>query len=278
MTKKDDTTVSKGGDGDAAALQVKADEAAAAAKVAADAAAAASKSAGTTGDQTPGNEPDKAAAALAAKKAADAAAQVAADAAAAADSDWEKRFKGLQPKHQKLVEDHKDATAQFLLDTAAWDAEKVKMGLQIDTLDSDLKKATEGLTGIEKTNTELQGVVDSNKAKLDRNKMIMETYPDLAVLEAKGLIREDIEGDELTKALDDMRSLMVAKGEAAVKDLGLGAGGDGDHSSGGRGEGMGSSDIGEKLMEAQKNRDHDEVNRLTALLIKTADAEIFPKE
>lgn len=269
MTKKDDTTGTGAGAGDAATV---------AAKAAADAAAAAAAAAGTTGDQTPGNEPDKAAAAVAAKAAADVAAKAAADAAAAADSDWEKRFKGLQPKHQKLVEDHKDATAQFLLDTAAWDKEKIDMGLKISTLDSELKKATEGLTGIQKSNEELQGLVDSNKTKLDRNKMIMETYPDLAVLEAKGLIREDLDGDELTKALDDMRSLMVAKGEAAIKDLGTGAGGDGDHSSGARGQGMGSADIGEKLMIAQKNRDTDEINRLTELLIKTADVEHFPKE
>jgi hypothetical protein len=185
------------------------------------------------------------------------------------DQNWEKRFKGLQPKHQKLVEDHSGLQSQYALDKRAWDTEKVEIGVQVDTLSSDLAKANEQMESLQKSNKELQGTVDSLEVKLERNALIMSEYPDLAVLEAKGLIRQDIEGDELTKALDDMRSLMVAKGESNLKDLGTGASGDGEHSSGGRGQAQGVSDISDKLMQAQKAGDHEEANRLTELLIKT---------
>jgi hypothetical protein len=191
------------------------------------------------------------------------------------DTDWEKRFKGLQPKHQTLVEDHKSALVQHGLDTETWGKEKVELGLKIDTLESELKAITEKMEGFEKSNEELSGLVESGKAKLERNALIMSEYPELAVMEAKGLIRDDLEGDSLTEALNDLRSLMVAKGEEAVKDKTAGSTGDDGHSSGGRGQAMSAADLNQKIMDAQKNRDFAEADRLTQLLIKEANATIL---
>lgn len=191
------------------------------------------------------------------------------------DTDWEKRFKGLQPKHQKLVEDHKGALVQHGLDTEAWGKEKVELGLKIDTLESELKAAAEKAESLAKSNEELTGLVDSGKAKLERNALIMSEYPELAVMEAKGLIREDLEGDALTEALNDLRSLMVAKGEQAVKDKSKGSTGDDSHSSGGRGQSMSVTDLNQKIMDAQKAGEYEEADRLTKLLIQEANATIL---
>lgn len=190
------------------------------------------------------------------------------------DENWEKRFKGLQPKHQILVEEHKDLKVQVGLDKKEYDEETVKLGLEIDELKGDVTKFTESSEGLTKSNDELKKTVESLETQLERNKLIMSEYPDLAVLEAKGLIREDLDGDELTKALDDMRSLMVAKGESMTKELIVGSS-DGEQTTGQRSQVKGVSSIGEALMVAQKNKDVDEINRLTALLVTAADTEVF---
>lgn len=193
------------------------------------------------------------------------------------DENWEKRFKGLQPKHQTLVEEHKDLKVQIVLDKKAWDEEKVKLGLEIDELKGDVTKFTDSSDGLTKTNDELSKSVDSMKAQLERNTLIMGDYPDLAVLEAKGLLPTALEGDELTTALDDMRSLMTAKGESAARDLVAGSTGE-SQTTGSRSQATDIGSLGELLMKAQKDRDYDEVNRLTDLLVKQADTEIFQQE
>lgn len=199
-----------------------------------------------------------------------------------ADEDWEKRFKGLQPVHQTLVEsskalktEHEGLQAQYALDQKQWQDEIKAKDLQVTTLQADLQKAQENLASASQSTEELQGTIDSLEVKLERNALIMSEYPDLAPLEAKGLISDSLEGDDLTKALNDLRSLMVTKGTEAIQDLGAGASGDDTHQTGSRGQGMGVSDIGAKLMEAQKNRNMEEVNRLTELLIKQAQTEVF---
>ena len=194
------------------------------------------------------------------------------------DTDWEKRFKGLQPKHQTLVEEHKNLKVQIALDKKAKDEAEVTLGLEIDELKGSLKTATEGSEGLTKSNDELGKMVESLETQLERNTLIMSEYPDLAVLEAKGLIRKDLDGDELTEALDSMRSLMKTTATKATADLAAGASADGDQITGTRGQGHSVNSISDLLMVAQKNRDHGEVTRLTDLLITQADTEIFTQE
>ena len=194
------------------------------------------------------------------------------------DTDWEKRFKGLQPKHQTLVEEHKNLKVQIALDKKEQDEAKVTLGLEIDELKGSLKTATEGSEGLTKSNDELGKMVESLETQLERNTLIMSEYPDLAVLEAKGLIRKDLDGDELTEALDSMRSLMKTTATKATADLAAGASADGDQITGTRGQGHSVNSISDLLMVAQKNRDHGEVTRLTDLLITQADTEIFTQE
>jgi len=199
------------------------------------------------------------------------------DAGKSSDQDWEKRFKGLQPIHQTLVESNQSLIVQVALDKKEWDTKEAEFDVKITGLEGDLKKATETSEGTTKSNTELEKTVESLNAQAERNKMIMSDYPDLAVLEAQGLIRQDIEGDELTTALDSMRTLMVAKGEAAVKDLSIGSS-DANLTTGNRSQAKDVNSIGELLMVAQKNKDVDEITRLTDLLVKTADVEVFQQK
>lgn len=194
------------------------------------------------------------------------------------DTDWEKRFKGLQPKHQTLVEDNKNLKVQFALDKKAWDEEKVTLGLEIDELKGGLKTATESGEGLTKSNDELAKTVGSLETQIERNTLIMSEYPDLAVLEAKSLIRKDLEGDELTEALDSMRSLMKTTGETAAAKLAAGATGSDEQITGSRGQGHDVNSISDLLMVAQKNKDQGEITRLTNLLIKQAETEIFAQE
>lgn len=191
------------------------------------------------------------------------------------DTDWEKRFKGLQPKHQTLVKDNKDLKVQFALDKGEWDKEKVTLGLEIDELKGSLKTATEGGEGLTKSNEELGKTVGSLETQLERNTLIMSEYPDLAVLEAKDLIRKDLVGDDLTEALDSMRSLMKTTGAKAAADLAAGATVDGDQITGARSQGHDVNSISDLLMVAQKNKDQSEITRLTDLLISQAETEIF---
>lgn len=240
-------------------------------------------------DKLEGDATDKAttdAAAAATKAAADSAADKAAAASTqtdktdksttdkSSDTDWEKRFKGLQPIHQTLVESNQNLVVQVAVDKKAQDTKEAEFDVKIGTLEGDLKKATETSDGLTKSNVELEKTIESLNTQAERNKMIMSDYPDLAVLEAQGLIRKDIEGDELTSALDSMRSLMVAKGKDAVKDLSIGSS-DADLTTGNRSQGKDVSSIGDLLMIAQKNRDVDEITRLSDLLVKQADVEIF---
>jgi len=191
------------------------------------------------------------------------------------DTDYEKRFKGLQPKHQQLVEEHKGLKSTYAVEKQEWTEEKAKLGLQVDELELELKRLSEASDGLTKSNEELQKTVDSLETKAERTALIMSEFPDLAVLEAKGLIKENLEGDELTKALNEMRSLMTKQGEAAVQSLTAGATGSEDLSSGQRGQAQDLGDIKEQLMIAQRNRDFPEVERLSNLLVERANIEVF---
>lgn len=196
----------------------------------------------------------------------------------APDQNWEKRFKGLQPKHQDLTEAHKGLQAQYTLDKQNWDAEKATATAKVTALEADLAAAQEELESLKSGNEELQSTVGSLETKLERNALIMSEYPDLSVLEAKGLIRDDLEGDELTTALNELRSLMVKQGEQALQDLNAGSTGDDRQSSGGRGQKMDLGSINQKLMDAQKSGDWEEADRLTKLLIAEADATVLQEK
>ncbi|MCK5307593.1 MAG: hypothetical protein KAJ73_03190 [Zetaproteobacteria bacterium] len=223
-------------------------------------------------DVKPGD--DKSADLTADKAAADSTQTDKTDKGASSDENWEKRFKGLQPIHQTLVESNQNLVVQVALDKKDRDTKEAEFDVKITGLEGDLKTATESSEGLTKSNTELEKTIESLNTQAERNKMIMSDYPDLAVLEAQGLIRKDLEGDELTTALDSMRSLMVAKGKDAISDLSIGSS-DADLTTGNRSQGKDVSSIGDLLMIAQKNRDVDEITRLSDLLVKQADIEVF---
>jgi hypothetical protein len=189
--------------------------------------------------------------------------------------DWEKRFKGLQPKHQQLVEEHKDLKVKFAETQKALSSEKTALELKLDEAQAELKNLTETTEGLKETNGKLEESLESLNKRMDRSKLIMSDYPDLAPLEASGLLAPNLEGDELTAALNNMRSLMGQSAKSAVEELTAGATGGEDAVTGTRTQAKGVNDIGEQLMEASRNRDRQEVDRLTKLLEQQANNEIF---
>lgn len=224
----------------------------------------------------------KVAAAAAAKAASDAAAKVVADKATAdaaaaaaataagtggttddASKDWEARFKGLQPLHQKLQDEKK-----------AWEDSRLKLGGQVAELDTALKAAQAQIVKLQEDGTkatsgqtELQKTVDGLQKQLERNALIMSDYPQLSVLEAKGLLPKDVEGDALKGALDSMLSVLTTEGQRLAGLKGAGSTGDGTHTTGARSQGDDLSTISDQLLEANQKGNAAEIKRLTGLLI-----------
>lgn len=195
-----------------------------------------------------------------------------------ANENWEERFKGLQPVHQKLVESSNALKAEYGTAQVTWGDEKASMQLQIDQLTTERDTLKTSSTGLGETNEKLEQSIESLNAQIARNQLIMSEYPDLALFEARGLIAKELTGDDLTNALNDLRSLMKSK--AVDVEAGRMAGSTGAEAgaTGGRGEAKGVTDIGEQLMKAQREGDADEISRLSALLIKTAEVEVFSQE
>lgn len=183
------------------------------------------------------------------------------------DTDWEGRYKGLQPKYQTVVEARK-------VEKESWDAERLKLLGQVSEADTALKGAQDAVKTLtdeaEESGTgkkEMQEQIDTLGKQLTRNNLIMSEYPDLALFEAKGQLRTDVEGEELVTALDEFRKLMGLTTIDALKDLSAGDTGDEDLTSGNRSQGDDLNSLQEQLMQANIDGDPKEIRRITDLLV-----------
>lgn len=180
------------------------------------------------------------------------------------DEDWESRFKGLQPKYQVLQEEKKD-----------WDDMRVTLNGQLSEAETALKTATGEVKDLEtsaesakKGSDELQSTIDEMTKSAERTKLIMSEYPDLATLEAKGLLPQDVVGDDLNTALDEMRKVLNTGAKQILQAQAVGATGDGEHQTGSRTQGDDVNTISELLMVANRENDASEISRLTNLLVE----------
>jgi chromosome segregation ATPase len=185
------------------------------------------------------------------------------------DEDWEARFKGLQPKFQTLQQDFKGL-----------EEDKQKLAGQLSEVESSLKTAEELVSEMkessqsaQKAQEELQGMVDSLTEKSERSTLIMSEYPDLAALEAKGLLPQDVSGDDLKSTLDEMRSVLNTEAKEIIQKQAVGATGDGEHSSGSRTQGDDVTTISEMMIKAGQKGDMPEVARLSDLLVEAQNKE-----
>jgi len=189
-------------------------------------------------------------------------------------TDWEARFKGLQPKYQQLKQ-------AYETDKQAWEGERLKLMGQIAELETGLKSAQSDLEVLQEENktwetekADLQSQLDGMMKRIERTNLIMSEFPDLARFEAKGLIPQDKEGDELVAALTEMRTLITGSAEDVLKTLSAGSTGDSDHRTGSRAQGDDIVSIQNKLMDANLKGDAAEIARLTDLLVQKQN-EIF---
>jgi chromosome segregation ATPase len=194
------------------------------------------------------------------------------------DEDWEKRFKGLQPKFQELSEDHKKLLGTYDSEKTTWAGEKSQLETQIDTLNKQIEEAQKATESLTTGKSELEKQIETMNAQAERRTLIMAEYPELARLEAKGLLPKDLEGDELKTALNDIRSLMLEQRKGAIEKQIAGSTTAEDLTTGSRGQVEGVQGIGDKLMEANRAGDAVEVTRLTKLLVNQAQTEVFAQE
>ena len=82
------------------------------------------------------------------------------------------------------------------------------------------------------------------------------------------MLPKDVEGEELTTALNEFRTLMGGKAIDALKDLNAGDTGDEDLSSGSRSQGKDVGTLQELLMKANVEGDAKEIKRVTDLLVE----------
>ena len=182
----------------------------------------------------------------------------------AAAEDYEHKFKGLQPKYQTLVEEakeHEDALLKLGGKIAELETTIASSGETIVKMNETAKEAEEGSDGLTKTNKELEG-------QLERSNLIMSDYPELAALEAKGLLPVDVEGDELKVKFDSMSEVLKEQGSSNVAEKVKGSTGEEDISTGGRSGGDSIDDTSHKILEANKTGDTKESARLTAILVE----------
>lgn len=181
-----------------------------------------------------------------------------------AAEDFERKFKGLQPKYQTLVTEAQEHEGELLKlggKIAELETTIAASGETIVKMGETAKEAEKGSDGLQKTNEELEG-------KLERTNLIMSDYPDLAALEAKGLLPVDVEGEELKEKLDSMSEVLKEQGADNIGEKIKGSTGDEDVKTGGRSKGDSIEDTSQKILEANKAGDTKESARLTAILLE----------
>lgn len=185
--------------------------------------------------------------------------------------DWEARFKGLQPKVQELAEANKALTSERLQHLGRISELE---GL-LTASDKKIEESQKQLDAATSAQTEFQETINTLEKEAERATLIMSDYPDLAQMEAKGLIAPGLFGEELKTKLEDLRSVLKSKGANVVETLIAGSTSVEETKTGSRTQGDTVADIDQLMQAAMKNGDMKEVDRLEQLLIKQANREVF---
>jgi chromosome segregation ATPase len=136
--------------------------------------------------------------------------------------DWESAYKGLQRKYDKLFDEHNQ-----LLGT------ENELNASIEELKQQVRTATTEKDQISIKNVEasekiegLQSQVNAFNATIERQKLIMSDYQDLAPFEAKGLLPSAQTEEEMRSVFDSFRETLGSQVQTAtdekVKGIGTG--------------------------------------------------------
>jgi len=105
------------------------------------------------------------------------------EANASGQPDWEKRFKGLQKKHEQLVLEHRSLQEQL----QALLAEKDDLTTKLSALKNDTEKTLSGKTQeLEQLRQQLEqekANASTLQAEIDKIRLIKEKFPDLIIFE-----------------------------------------------------------------------------------------------
>lgn len=115
--------------------------------------------------------------------------------------DWEKRFKGLQATYDKLQKKYNDLEAENQRLTG--ELEEQRQGAR--GYETEKKTLNEQLAALQGEKTALQGQVLTHQQSVERAKLIMGEFQDLATFEAKGLLPSAANLEELKQKLTDYR-------------------------------------------------------------------------
>jgi len=117
-------------------------------------------------------------------------------------ADWKKRFTGLQGTYQRELLKWQDATkrvSELEATLAGADDHRKTLVAEIETL------------------RPMKAELDTVRAAMDRQKLIVSEFPGLFSLEVKGLLPADT-GDALRVKLNDLKALMAATEKSAIQD------------------------------------------------------------
>ncbi len=178
--------------------------------------------------------------------------------------DWEASYKGLQPKYQALVEEQK-----------TWEEKRLALGGQIAELETTVqasvdtvKTMEDGAKEAETASADMQKTIDGLEADKARTDLIIGDYPQLAAMEAKGLLPPDLKGEELTAKLDSMLEVLTEQGvDNTGKKIAGSTGEEDSIGTGLRSQGDDIGSISDKLMEANKEGNSKEASRLLGMLV-----------
>lgn len=150
-----------------------------------------------------------------------------------AGTDWEARFKGQQRAYNELkaqfdtLKAERDSLAKQLSEAQeklkAIEEKAAKAKGEASELSASKSALEEKIAKLEEQLGQLKAEREKTDAQLERMRLVINEYPDLAPYEAKGLLRSDLADDKLKEYLDEFRSLVVAQAQQAATSFASGA-------------------------------------------------------
>ena len=137
-----------------------------------------------------------------------------AEAEPARGQNWESAYKGLQRKYDKLFDDHNQLQGTF--DDLNATIEDLKQQVRTTATEKD-QIATKHVEATEKIQG-LQAQVNNSQATIERQKLIMSEYQDLAAFEAKGLLPSAQNEEEMRSVFDSFRETLGSEVQTATDE------------------------------------------------------------
>jgi chromosome segregation ATPase len=133
---------------------------------------------------------------------------------------WESAYKGLQKKYDKLFQEHTETLGT--VDELNATIEELKLGVRTANTEKD-QIATKHVETTEKSDG-LQAQLNTANQTIERQKLIMSEYQDLAPFEAKGLLPSAQTQEEMKSVFDSFRETLGSQVDTATEDKVKGVG------------------------------------------------------